>query len=268
MRSFLLLSACTLSLVGCDLDGRELLQSFDPETGESLPVTVVDLDREEDGPVFCAEDDVTSDSCETYSGTLGPSDIGTGQFSGATFTFDGTGGRVCVMVDPQSVFRDDLREDSLGNQGPNPYMEDFPYDDGDIDMLAGLASYYTGTPGELLGDFVNDFVDDNGVSRRVDLNVCLQEDTHGQPGGTAGRATPEMCAFSTLTNTPYRIVLNAYSVPVDDNELKYAFQVRAGDCPGSISECTLRGDRDRAADGALPFGADNVEDMYCEGFPD
>jgi hypothetical protein len=65
---------------------------------------------------------------------------------------------------------------------------------------------------------------------------------------------------------PYRVALLAFAVPVDDNSLRYAFQVRAGRCPISIDECFLRGDRDRAPEGSLPFGADNVEDMYCEGY--
>ncbi|MCO4769776.1 MAG: hypothetical protein KDA24_07065 [Deltaproteobacteria bacterium] len=267
-RSLLLLAASGLLFTGCDLDGSELLQSFDPETGESLPVTVVDLDRVDEPPTVCSQEDVNDGDCETYLGAVGPSDLGTGQLSGATFTFDGTGGRVCVLIDPQSVWRDDRVLEPSGNPVTNPFMDDYPFDDGDLDLLTGLASYYTGTPGDTMGDFVNDFVDDNGVSRRVDLNLCLQDDTHGQTGGTSGRATPEMCSFQTLENTPYRIALYAFSVPVDDNELKYALQVREGNCPVQIDECTLRGDRDRAPEGALPFGLDNVEEMYCEGFPE
>lgn len=267
MRNALLPLLAGLALAGCDLDGRELLQNYDPETGESLPVTVVDLDRLDEPPVVCEADDVSENNCETFRGALGPSDVGTGQLSGATYTFNGTGGRVCIIIDPQSVWRDDQMQDSSGNVGANPFMDDFPYDDGDLDMVAGLASYYTGTPGETMGDFVNNFIDDNGVGRRVDLNVCLQEDTHGQTGGTSGRATPEMCSFETLENTPYRVALFAFSVPVDDDELRYAMEVREGACPTSIDECTLRGDRDRAPDGSLPFGTDNVEDMYCDGFP-
>ena len=251
---------------GCDLDGRALLQNYDPVTGESRPVTVVDLDDATDAPVVCEEDDLTL--CEPYVGELGPSDVGTGTLSGASYTFVGTGGRVCVVIDPQSVFRDNRMRDASGTETVNPFMEDFTFDDGDLDVIAGLASYYTGTPGEIMGDFVNTFYDDNGVGRRVDLNLCLQEDNHGQVGGTAGRATPEMCGFDTLPDTPYRVALYAFSVPVDDNTLKYAFVVRDGDCPTTIDECALRGDRDRPAPGTLPFERDNVEDMYCEGFSD
>ena len=260
--TFYALLACA-GLAGCDLDGRALLQSYDPETGETRPVTVVDLDRVEDAPTVCTEDDFAN--CEPYIGELGPSDIGTGTLSGSTLTIQGTGNRMCVMIDPQSVYQDNRMLDPSGSQTTNPFMDDFPYDDGDLDMLAGLASYYTGTPGELMGDFVNNFVDENGVGRRVDLNLCLQEDNHGQVGGTAGRATPEMCSFDTLPDTPYRIALYAFSVPVDDNSLKYALLVYEGNCPSTIDECTLRGDRDRPEAGTLPFDVDNVESMYCEG---
>ncbi len=252
-----------LALAGCDLDGRTLLQSYDPETGQTRPVTVVDLDRVDGAPTICTEDDLSA--CEPYLGELGPSDIGTGTLSGSTLTIQGSGGRVCVIIDPQSVFQDDRMLDPAGVETANPYMADFPYDDGDLDMLAGLASYYTGTPGELMGDFVNNFVDDNGVGRRVDLNLCLQEDNHGQTGGTSGRATPEMCSFDTLPDTPYRIAMYAYSVPVDDNLLKYALVVHQGACPAVLNECTLRGDRDRPEAGTLPFEVDNVESMFCEG---
>lgn len=263
---FLALAAAPLS--GCDLDGDELLQNYDPETGESLPVTVVDLDRVDEPPTICSAQQVEDGDCDPYLGDLGPSDIGQGVFSGATWTFEGTGDRVCVIIDPQSMFRDDVIRAGEGGESANPYMEDFPFDDGDLDMLAGRASYYTGTPGEVMGDFVNTFVDVNGVSQRVDLNICLQQDNHGNVGGTAGRATPEACSFVTEAGTPYRVALYAFAAPVDDNSLRYAMQVREGACPAQIDECTLRGDRDRPEAGTLPRGADNVEDMYCEGFPE
>ena len=58
MRNALLPLVAGLALAGCDLDGRELLQNYDPETGESLPVTVVDLDRLDEPPVVCEADEV------------------------------------------------------------------------------------------------------------------------------------------------------------------------------------------------------------------
>jgi hypothetical protein len=247
----LALSAFALA---CDIDGRTLVQGWDPEAGAFRPVDVIDLD---DLP----DDERPDVDTGTYLGELGASYPGDGDISGATLSFEGTGDRVCVLIDPQSVLHDDRMIDPSGAEGPNPLMQDFPADDGDLDMLAGLASYYTGTPGAVMGDFVNEVVDDNGVARRVDLNLCLQRDDDGQPGGSAGRATPEACSFETLEAVPYRIALYVFSVPVDDDRLKYALEVRAGECPAVIDECTLLGDRDNA-DG-LPHDAGNVEDMYC-----
>jgi hypothetical protein len=242
---------------GCNLDTKALLQNFDAETGDFVGVDVRDLDLNETPP---------SIDGGTYVGTLGPSDIGAGEYSGATFTVTGNGERICIIVDPQSVWRDDLQTDSTGAEIANPYMEDFPHDDGDLDMLAGLASYYTGTPGEVIGDFLGNFPDSNDVERAIDLNLCLQEDYHGQVGGTAGRSTPEACSFETLDGVAYRVVLQVFSVPIDDNELKYALEVRSGDCPVTIDECTLRGDYDEHESGVLPNDFTNVESLYCDAY--
>ena len=128
------------------------------------------------------------------------------------------------------------------------------------------ASFYTGTPGEEIGDFFGSFPDSNGVERSIDLNLCLMEDYHGQVGGTAGRATPEWCSFETQEGIDYRIVLQVFSAPVDDNELKYALDVRSGACP-EVNECTLRGDYDEH-EVDLPGGFTQVEELYCDAFAD
>ncbi len=244
-------------VIGCNLDTRSLLQNFDNEQGTFEQVDVRDLNTSETPP---------SIDGGTYVGTLGPSDIGAGLYSGASFTIPGNGERICIIVDPQSVWRDDLQLDSSGAEIANPYMMDFPHDDGDLDMLAGLASYYTGTAGEEIGDFLGSFPDSNGVERAIDLNLCLQEDYHGQVGGTAGRSTPEACSFETLPDVNYLVVLQVFSVPTDDNELKYALEVRSGDCPVTIDECTLRGDSDEQEDGVLPDGFNDVESLYCDAY--
>jgi hypothetical protein len=253
MRSLLLLFA-SLALVGCDLDAQPLLQNYDGETVQGADV--VDLDVGEDPPEMDGD---------TFSGFLGPSDIGQGDHSGSTATFTGTGGRVCLIIDPQSVWRDDKWIDESGSEQNNPFMYDYPYDDGDLDLQAGLAAYYTGSPGERMGDFINSFPDDNGVDRRVDLNTCLLEDRWGIVGSAAGRGTPEWCSFETVADTQYRIAITVFSVPTNDNSLKYAFEIRDGDCPVQVDECTLRGDYDEHENTELPSNFDNVEDMYCRG---
>lgn len=246
-----------IALTACDLDPRPLLQNYDADAGVLLSADVDDLDQRENRPI---------EGGGPILGRLGPSDIGSGQASGATFTFEGTGERVCIIVDPQSVWRDDLQVDAGGGESPNPYFDNFPHDDGDIDLLAGLASFYTGTPGSEMGDFFGSFPDSNGVDRAIDLNLCLQQDYHGQVGGTAGRATPEWCGFDTEEGTLYMGALTVWSVPMDDSELTYVLDVRSGPCPVQIDECTLRGDYDEHPETELPQGFDNVEQMYCDGY--
>ena len=239
-----------LVAAGCNYNPLPLLQN----EGEA---DVHDLDRVDDRPEIDAGQ---------FEGRLLGSNIGAGEYSGATFTFEGTGDRVCLIVDPQSVWRDDLQLSPQGDVA-NPWMDNYPYDDGDIDLLAGLASYYTGTPGVELGDFFGTFPDSNGVDRAVDLNLCLMEDYHGSSSGTAGRATPEWCSFETEPGVTYMGVLRVFSVPVDDDELLYQLDLRSGDCPQDINECTLRGDFDPAPDDVqFPDDYTSVENMYCDGY--
>jgi hypothetical protein len=253
------LALFVVALAGCGFEARALLETWD---GSAIgDVAVLDLTAEGDAPVMDGG---------TWIGELGPSNIGAGEFAGATFDFAGTGGRVCVIVDPQSVFRDDLQRGGDGNEYPNPNFEDFPHDDGDLDMQIGLASFYTGTPGESMGDFFASFPDDNGIDRSVDLNECLMEDRWGVIGGHAGRSTPEWCDFETQVGNTYRVALTVFSVPKDDNELKYAVEIFDGPCPASVDECTLRGDVDYDEETAALFPGDDVytvEDMYCDALP-
>ncbi len=260
MRALLSLTAI-LALAACDLNPQPLLQNY--RDGETQPAHVVDLNNLPADELF---PDV--DAPEPYLGKLYGGNVGTGQTSGATFDFTGTGDRVCVIIDPQSVWRDDLQLGGNGEEYWNPFMDDMPHDDGDLDLQVGLASFYTGTPGVEMGDFFQSFPDSNGVDRAVDLNICLQRDEHGITGASSGRATPEWCSFDTANGVEYRVALRVWSVPVDDNELRYALAVRTGECPPSINECTLRGDADYEPEyrDILPGGRfDTVEELYCDG---
>ena len=250
MRLLPVLPLLLLPLVGCNFDPLPLLQN-------QGSADVWDLDLAGEPPTLDGG---------PYESTLAASDIGSGDYSGATFTFAGTGERVCLIIDPQSVWRDDLQLSPDGDVA-NPWMEDYPYDDGDLDLLAGLASYYTGTPGERIGDFFGSFPDSNGVDRAIDLNLCQMNDYHGQTSGTAGRATPEWCSFETDPGVTYMGVLRVFSVPVDDDELRYLLDVRSGPCPSQVDECTLRGDYDALPEGVeLPEGYTSLENMYCDEY--
>lgn len=263
MRRWILL--CALG-AACSFDTRVLLPTWDG--AEFAGVQVVSLNED----LGAADPGETPDidPADPYIGHLGPSDVGAGEYAGATWDFYGTGDRVCVIVDPEGVFRDDRQLGGDGLEYDNPYFDDYPYDDGDIDIAVGEAAWYTGTPGERMGDFFARFPDDNGIDRAVDLNVCLMEDYFGVVGGHAGRGSPEWCDFETTPGVLYRVALTVFATPMDDNDLRYAFAVVPGACPTEIDECTLRNDVPYDEDAAQVFpGEDvyNAEGMYCDALP-
>src|SRR5690606_12619130 len=68
---------------------------------------------------------------------------------GITFNFVGDGGDICLFVDPELV----SWNQAVGRTGNAKYR--WPtnvFTDGDLDLKAGLAVYYTGSPGEQIGD--------------------------------------------------------------------------------------------------------------------
>ncbi|MCK6528858.1 hypothetical protein L6R50_15290 [Myxococcota bacterium] len=231
----LLAAAALLPVAACDANGLRLLQNFDG--GEVLESDLQDLDQADPPPGV-----QPMDGAEPFIGELGPTNNGSAYSGGATASFLGTGGPVCVVLDPQTVWRDD----QTLSGGLDPAWEDHIYDDGDADLLVGLAAQYTGTPGEEMGSFESIYVDPLGVERRADLNLCLQPDRYGFPGGTAGRATPEWCTVDTTAGVTYLVAIRTISVPLDDNRLRFALALLEGECEdlGSVNECTLRGDAD------------------------
>jgi len=241
-----------IAATGCDANGLALLQNYDD--GELLPPDVQDLDGD-DGPGLQPVDEF-----EPFIGELGPIDNSSSDRGGATATFTGTGGPVCVAVDPQTVWRDD--RDLQGNS--DPAWENHLYDDGDLDLVVGLAADYTGTPGLVMGSFETVYVDGLGVERRADLNLCHQPDRYGFAGGTAGRATPEWCTIDTYEGVTYLVALLTFSVPLDDNRLRFALALLEGSCDdlGTVDECTLRGDAD-PHDGLDDVGGD-LEARLCD----
>ena len=84
------------ALTACNYDGR----AFTPQPTDAAPgitelgeLEIIGLDSWEQAP--------QRRDLATYE-ILGPSDPG--EFGGATATFMGTGGEVCVLVDPEAVF--------------------------------------------------------------------------------------------------------------------------------------------------------------------
>ncbi len=224
----------------CDRSNRDYIQAMNPDfppvihLGE-LPVI----------PLADFQDPSLRPDLVTYA-ILGPPDVAS--FGGATYTFIGTGGTVCLLVDPEAAFWNQ----SVSVLSP---VEAFAWadnydDDGDLDMEAGLSAYYTGSPGLEMGDFSAVYEDSLGVEVRIEFNECLQADYYGESGSHAGRATLEFCDIDTSQHPgrEYTVALNTYAIPQDDDLLSFGVAVVDGPCtsvpgPGeALDECLIPGE--------------------------
>lgn len=259
MRPLLIAVTALTALVACNRDGR----SYTPQPQEAYP-GIVHL-----GEVEVVEEGNWANGEARYEGIsleqLGPGP--SGQWGGATVTFKGTGGDVCVFVDPEAVFWNSSK--SVLSPNPEFEAEDNPYDDGDIDLEVGLAAYYTGTPGLEIGDFEQVYEDALGNEVTFEANECVMIGSRGQTGAHAGRATPEYCKIDTSLHpdTEYMVLLRTWSVPWDDYVLDFAFAIFEGDCDAGLSatgesdECVILGeswDKDNRSDYI------NLEQALCD----
>jgi hypothetical protein len=183
----------------------------------------------------------------TELGSAGP-----GKFGGATVTFTATGETVCIMVDPESVFWNQ----SVSEQSPDSRFTwpDNYRDDGDIDIDVGLTAYYTGSPGYEMGDFAAIYEDSLGNETRLEFNECYMPGYGSTTEAHAGRASLEYCDIDTALhpNKSYTIVLNTFSLPLDDSVLSFAVLAVEGECrdagtaaglaEAGINECLIKGE--------------------------
>jgi hypothetical protein len=200
-------------------------------------------------------------------GTLGPPLPGA--VGGATATFTGTGGDVCVVVDPESVFW----AQSVAVQGQKEkysYPDNYQ-DDGDIDLEVGLSAFYTGSPGVEMGGFEAVYEDSLGTEVFIEYNECTIFNYLSDPEGHAGRGTVESCTIDTSAHPgkSYTVVLTTWSLPIDDDLLQYAFAIFDGDCSSvSIDECFLPGEVNAVgqtpADETPGEEAEERQTMYSE----
>lgn len=265
----------SLTLVGC-ANSRD---SFFPADSEApfvydigeLPVLSGDLFVE--GFDYATEPGI-------HWGQLGVGeDLGT--FGGATFQFRGTGGAVCIVADPESIFWN-MEISELPTGSPRYQFEDVYTDDGDIDLEVGLSSYYTGSPGVEIGDFAATYADASGQLHTIEFNECVQSGYFGDPAH-AGRASVESCAVDTSLHpgTLYTGLLKTFSLPIDDSVLNFGVAVYDGPCQGvpylnedgnftaGVNECTLPNEVQYAEpDQVLPEEKawfPTLESAYCEG---
>jgi hypothetical protein len=151
-----------------------------------------------------------------------------GQYGGATFNFTGTGGDVCVVVDPEALFWNK----EISQDATNRYKyEDVFEDDGDVDLSVGLTAYYTGSPGEEVGTFDATYTDDLGTEHTLAFDECVQTGLFGDPAH-AGRATVEYCTIDTSLRpgVSYTALLKTFALPIDDSILNFGAMVYDGPC--------------------------------------
>lgn len=158
---------------------------------------------------------------------IGPT--GTPSDGGSTFTFSGTGSDVCVWVDPESATW-------IQSLSPVYGIDDLSYpdnlfDDGDIDLFGGLAVFYSGSPGESMGNFQIRYEDSLGNVIPIDANECSIPSYDSATGGHAGRGGPEYCTIqNTQPGVSYLIQMLTYSTPMDDERMTYGLMLAHGDC--------------------------------------
>ena len=192
----------------------------------------------------------------TIYAEVGPS--GTTELGGVTLEFLGTGGDICVWVDPETVWWNQaVNPAPVGPAEPWTYPDNI-YDDGDLDLYVGLSVYYTGSPGERLGDFVVSYEDSLGNEVPIQLAECRNVGQQEGIDAHAGRAMPEWCNIrDTQPGISYTAVLQTFSTPLDDDRLGFGVIVAEGACedlrslaggagfaatPYRLEECVIMGE--------------------------
>jgi len=258
------MSLVFLSLLGCDHTGFE----FRPSPSDAPSVA----DLGELVPLDVDEWKTGGRDPFAFPGSIAYAEVGAdenpGNITGATAHFRGTGGNVCLVVDPEAVYW----ARSLATSGAGRYEYDDDYtDDGDIDMDAGLTAFYTGSPGVEMGDFKSAYTDEVGVDHEIEFNACIQTGYQGAEDVHAGRATAEQCVVSTdqQSGTEFTIALRTFSLPLNDSKLGFAigvFDVGDAKCDGVFengadAECLFMNEGTGGAEGDRT----GIETAYCEG---
>jgi hypothetical protein len=255
-RSFATLVA--LALVGCDRKGTDLL----PENSAFAPVvTIGELRvmnandywsfRTSDDPHQWCADEANADANgyrPCFYGQLGMPEAGVRGGSSYTFTVptvvpaEGQDASdveqletVCVVMDPETVFWN--HSVAQLDREEKPLVPDFHDDDGDLDMNVGLSSYYTGSPGVELGDFRGLFTDSLGRTIEIEYGECIQRGSPYPGEHHGGRGTLEYCDINVegRQGLQFTVVLESFSVPLNDGALGYGTLVYGGKCTELVS---------------------------------
>jgi hypothetical protein len=272
-------TASWVALTACNSNGDRFFPEVD------VPDVYV-LTAEDGGDVVPA-DILTADdiSANTIFAEVGPAR--TTGYGGVTFEMVGTGAPVCLWVDPEIVFWNEVISARPSESDRKYAYPDNIYDDGDIDLFAGLSVYYTGSPGETIGDFVVQYEDSLGNQVPVSLAACPNRTGPIGDPVSGGRGAPDWCTLpSTDIGVSYTVLLRTWSTPLDDDRLSFGLLVANGRCEdlksdvlGStalqVEECLITGEsltpdgppgpfygagsvRDRVWDHSVDF-----EEQYC-----
>jgi hypothetical protein len=245
--------------VACDYDGFDLYPQVTDVPG------IIDLGRITPADVT---DQASIDAAVIY-GEVGAT--GTSERGGITLTFQGTGGSVCLFIDPELAFWNQ----SVSQLQPNQTYAypDNVQDDGDLDLYAGFSVYYSGSPGEEVGDFQILYQDQLGNRVPIDLNECTIIGQTGDAGAHGGRGSPEFCTLSaTQPGVDYTVLLASWATPMDDDRTAYGLLVANDTCRNIISnvsdfgespECIIRGEGLDPETGEPIEGSEEFELAFC-----
>ena len=254
------------ALGGCDysgdflfagaIDGMDAIYHINAEDGGDflLPNEIVNRDEIPDLAIY---------------GEVSPT--GSSLKGGITFYFEGNGRDVCVWVDPETAFYNQVISPT---QSP-PNVQQFqypnnPFDDGDLDLFIGKSVYYTGSPGDVIGDFVVAYTDSLGNEVPIELSECNQIGYGGAENAHTGRGQPEYCDIrNTELGISYTVLMHTFATPLDDDRLGYGLFLYDGSCAdlrtvGGLGqhnggdECLLIGDTIKATEpdgkGEIDYG--------------
>lgn len=257
MTRLLAITSLLAAAIGCDYSGKQFYQEPNEVPG------VIHLDEFTPSVLNSAADIDAS----VYYGEVGPTGIA--EAGGTTFTFVGTGGPVCIWVDPELVSWSQS-VDALSPDLKYTYPDNAK-DDGDIDLYAGFAVYYTGSPGEEIGDFEVLYQDSLSNDLPIELNECTIPSLNEAAGGHSGRGAPEYCELSaTQPGVSYMVLMQTFSIPLDDDRLSYGLLVSEGDC-GTIKdlsvekdECVIKGEAINPATGETWANSILFEETFCD----
>lgn len=256
---------------GCDYSGDFLFAG----TVENVP-GIMHLEGDDDLFIVPLQaQDADQVKAGIIYGEIGPT--GTAETGGATFNFRGTGGPVCVFVDPETVFWN-WSVSPVPSDVARPWnYPDNVYDDGDIDLFVGLSAYYTGSPGVQVGDFFVNYTDSLGNDVAVELSECSNIGFQGQTNAHAGRGFPEFCNLNfTDPGVSYTGLLQTFSTPLDDDRMGFGLIVFDGTCQQLIQITTGVGPQTQSdqphgqecvitGESIIPRPIGNNEVTYCTG---